>query len=367
MIAASRFLRRPSPTSNRTLLLLLRTSSPLPPRFQQHRLLSSTARLAARYPNREPITIRTTAREISSEPIKTILITRRYIIGVVAAAVVVYFAFSQTVPVTHRRSFNVVSDRLVEWWNGNLAEKIIADVHRQGGKFLPERDPRARAVHRVMQRLIPYSGIADQDWQVFVIHDDRTANAFVIPGGKVFVHSGLLNVCHNEDALAAVLGHEIAHTTASHPGERITQLGAFWLTLGSLFFLRGPWSGALGLSIASAMGLSTFATLEVELPMSRSQEMEADYVGLMMMAEACYDPRQAVGLWQRFEALQKSRGMEIPEFLSTHPANAHRIQNMRDWMDEALAKRQSSDCQGTVAFADRFREAIRRRQAKVNA
>lgn len=68
------------------------------------------------------------------------------------------------------------------------------------------------------------------------------------------------------------------------------------------------------------MGLSTLATLEVELPMSRSQEMEADYVGLMMMAEACYDPRAAVGLWQRFEMLQKSRGVEIPEFLSTHPA-----------------------------------------------
>lgn len=148
-----------------------------------------------------------------------------------------------------------------------------------------------------------------------------TANAFVIPGGKVFVHSGLLKVCHNEDALAAVLGHEIAHTTASHVGERMTQLGAFWLTVGSMFFLRGPWTGAFGLTLASAAGLSTLSLIEVELPLSRSQEMEADYVGLMMMAEACYDPRASVGLWQRMEMLQSmKRGRKVPEFLSTHPA-----------------------------------------------
>ena len=94
--------------------------------------------------------------------------------GVVAAAVFVYFAFSQTIPVTHRRSFNVVPDRLLEWWNKNLADKIVAEVHGQGGRFLPERDPRAKAVHRVMKRLIPYTGIADRDWQVFVIQDDST-------------------------------------------------------------------------------------------------------------------------------------------------------------------------------------------------
>lgn len=171
MLAQRRVLGRP-PSSPRHVLLTLRPSS-RQTTLRQCRSIFTTPRLASRQSQREPITIRTTAREISSEPIRNIIITRRYIISVVAAALVVYFLFSQTVPVTKRRSFNVMSDRLVEWWNGNMAGKIIADVHAQGGRFLPERDPRARAVHRVMARLIPYSGIADRDWEVFVIHDDR--------------------------------------------------------------------------------------------------------------------------------------------------------------------------------------------------
>lgn len=148
-----------------------------------------------------------------------------------------------------------------------------------------------------------------------------TANAFVVPGGKVFVHSGLLNVCQSEDALAAVLGHEIAHNTANHSGERLTQLGALWLFGGSAFFLRGPFAGAAGVTFAIAGAFSTLTLLEVELPLTRKQEVEADYVGLMMMAEACYDPRAAVGLWQRMEILQSmQRERPPPEFLSTHPA-----------------------------------------------
>lgn len=141
---------------------------------QPRRLLSSTPPFRSSRSPREPITIRTTAREISSTPIPNILITRRYIISVVAAALLLYFSFSQTVPITKRRSFNVLPESFVEWWNGDLAKKVIEDVHRQGGAFLPERDPRARAVHRVMERLIPYSGMTDKKWEVYVIHDDRT-------------------------------------------------------------------------------------------------------------------------------------------------------------------------------------------------
>jgi hypothetical protein len=168
---SSSFAPKPVPV----ILRLRPAASPRPFLLFRYtrRHLSSTPRLANRDPYREPITIRTTAREISSTPIPTILITRRYILSVVAAALLLYFTFSQTIPVTKRRSFNVLSDGFVEWWNGDLARKIIEDVHSQGGRFLPERDPRARAVHNVMQRLIPYSGMTDKKWEVYVIHDDR--------------------------------------------------------------------------------------------------------------------------------------------------------------------------------------------------
>jgi predicted Zn-dependent protease len=123
--------------------------------------------------------------------------------------------------------------------------------------------------------------------------------------------------------------------------------------------------------------------------MGRKQESEADYIGLMMMAEACYDPRQAVGFWQKMETIQRVGGHEVPEMLSTHPSvrvdhryrqlfdvekeigelilqqNEHRITKIEQWLPEAMKKRMESDCKATSAFADRFREALRKRRPVV--
>lgn len=147
-----------------------------------------------------------------------------------------------------------------------------------------------------------------------------TANAFVIPGGKVFVFSGILNVCGSEDGLAAVLGHEIAHNTASHAAERLSGAWVGNLTAGSLFFLAGAFKGLALFTLWSFAGGYYLQELLYYLPMGRKQETEADYVGLMMMAEACYDPRRAVKFWQRMDVLQKRGGQEVPEMLSTHPS-----------------------------------------------
>lgn len=137
----------------------------------------------------------------------------------------------------------------------------------------------------------------------------------------MFVHSGIVNVCGSEDALAAVLGHEIAHNTANHAGERMTQVSTAVLTTSCLFLLGGWKRGLLGGLLWNAVGAVYLNDLLLLYPMSRKQETEADYVGLMMMAEACYDPRKAVGFWQKMEVLQKrGGGMEVPEVLSTHPA-----------------------------------------------
>jgi predicted Zn-dependent protease len=148
----------------------------------------------------------------------------------------------------------------------------------------------------------------------------ETANAFVLPGGKVFVFSGILNVCRNQDALAAVLGHEIAHSTASHAAERLSAVTAGGLTTGSLFFLVGPLRGLALFSLWTLMGGYYVRDLLVLFPMSRSQESEADYLGLTMMAEACFDPRQSLGFWRRMEEMQKAGGFRVPEMLSTHPS-----------------------------------------------
>lgn len=259
--------------------------------------------------------------------------SKAFTAAVVVAAIAFYFYNSQMVPVTGRRRFNYLSDELIERLHRGDAAALIKEIQRQGGRFLSDRDPRTIAVKTVMRRLIPVSGMGNVKWEIYVIADDRTSNAFVLPGGKVFVHSGLLNTCRNEDSLAAVLGHEIAHNTASHAAERISAGWIANLTAGSLFFLLGALPGLSLFCLWSAVGGFYLRDLLFHLPMGRKQETEADYIGLMMMAEACYDPQQAVGFWKRMEALQKKGGPEVPEILSTHPS----VSFKRDIMGKELA------------------------------
>jgi metalloendopeptidase OMA1, mitochondrial len=206
----------------------------------------------------------------------------------------------------------------------------------------------------VLSRLIPVSGMADAEWEVRVIDDPRTANAFVLPGGKVFVYSGILPIARTESGLAAVLGHEIAHNLAEHVGERLSQALGQNILIGCAVILSAAIPGA---ALAVQYLGSQMLDLVFSLPMGRMQEREADEIGLMMMAEACYDPRDALSFWQRMD---KAHEMEPPEFLSTHPSNRNRIEAIQQWMPRAMEKRMESDCRPTNAFAERFRAALKR-------
>ncbi|EQB45428.1 hypothetical protein CGLO_15704 [Colletotrichum gloeosporioides Cg-14] len=278
------------------------------------------------------------------------------IAGSFLAAVLFYFYNLQTVPVSGRKRFNIFPEDYVKDISAEQVRRIIHEVESQGGRFLPSWDPRARMVKRVMERLIPVSGMEDLQWEIRVIDDPSTINAFVLPGGKVFVHSGILRVTKNEDGLAAVLGHEIAHIIADHVGERMSSLIGPNILLGALFSIWLATPLALPMVHYLGGGLIDFI---FTLPMGRLQESEADYIGMMLMAEACYDPSEAIGLWQRMDRMAKMyRQDEIPEILGTHPSNEHRIQKCTEWLPKALEKRSASDCQGTASFAGQFRRAL---------
>ena len=141
-------------------------------------------------------------------------------------------------------------------------------------------------------------------------------NAFVIPGGYVFVHSGILDVTQNDDGLAAVLGHEIAHNLAKHPAEKMSS--SILLMIPRLLFLFLDHAGFTG-GFGQLLG-NVALDLGIMMRSSRQQEAEADHIGLMIMAKSCYDPAAAVDFWHRMEEADKNMGRSVPQWLSTHPA-----------------------------------------------
>ena len=162
-------------------------------------------------------------------------------------------------------------------------------------------------------------------WEV-VVFKDENPNAFALPGGKIGVYTGMLEVAENQDQLAAVLGHEVGHVLAQHANERISQQQ---LTSVGLAVAAG--SGYLDSASMQALGLG--AQIGILLPYSRTHESEADVIGLDLMARAGFDPRQSVQLWKN---MQKSGGGAPPEFLSTHPSSGTRIDNLLSQMADAL-------------------------------
>lgn len=167
------------------------------------------------------------------------------------------------------------------------------------------------------------------EWDVNVIQSDQ-ANAFCLPGGKMAVYTGLLPVAQNADAVAVVMGHEIAHALLRHGAQRMSQQ-----KLGQLGQMAGAMSGMDPQSqqmMQAAMGYGYL------LPYARKHETEADAVGLMLAAAACFDPEASVPLWERMS--QASGGQAPPEFSSTHPNPGTRIQNLQALMPKAMAYRQ---------------------------
>jgi len=177
-----------------------------------------------------------------------------------------------------------------------------------------------------------------KNWEIVVFKDD-TANAFALPGGKIGVHTGILSVAKTDAQLAAVLGHEVGHVIAKHGNERVSEAFA---TEGGLAAI-----GALtrdNPNTKTIMGLLGVGTqLGVLLPHSRTQESEADVIGLDLMSRAGFDPKGSVELWKNM--MEASKGAP-PEFLSTHPASEKRIENLQSHMDESLAKYQKANTEG---------------------
>ena len=199
-------------------------------------------------------------------------------------------------------------------------------------------DPEKTALlARVGARIAAATGRTDFQWEFKLIDNDKMVNAFALPGGKVAVYTGILPITRDEAGLAAVIGHEIAHATARHGAERMSQglLVQAGLTAGAI--AAGASGRDPGTTQAVLGALGAGATLGVILPFSRLQETEADRLGLTYMARAGYDPRAARDLWVRMAEVSAKMGKSSPEWMSTHPSNASRIRDIDAMLPEAMA------------------------------
>ncbi|KAE8392410.1 peptidase family M48-domain-containing protein [Aspergillus alliaceus] len=245
-----------------------------------------------------------------------------------------YIYNTDTVEMTGRRRFNCISAQRELAMGKQSYEEVLNEAR---GRILPEHHPITMQVSRVLQRLIPQAPIEGADWKVHVIKDDDMLNAFVLPGGKVFVYTGILPICRDEDGLAAVLGHEIAHVVAHHPAERMSNN---IITMGAAFFVSIVFD-------ISGQFSSMLLNLVHGLPNSRTQEAEADEIGLMMMSRACFNPEAAVRLWAR---MQEAEQGAPPQFLSTHPSSYNRMEAIRGWSIKAEAAYEDSGCHAIGGF-----------------
>jgi metalloendopeptidase OMA1, mitochondrial len=250
---------------------------------------------------------------------------RRRLLWSVLAAVLCGSDGCATAPYTHRSQLMMVPE--------SHETSLGADAYKQVlSKAKLVQDPKiVEPVIAVGERIAKVANKPGYRWEFRVIDDDHQVNAFALPGGKVAVYTGLLPVAYDTAGLAAVLGHEVGHALARHAAERMSQALPLEVAGLGLSVYLGSYNPGAQQAIMQAFGLG--AQVGVLLPFGRAQEAEADHIGLILMAEAGYDPHAALDLWKRFE--QKG-GSTPPEFLSTHPSYGTRQRNIESWIPEAM-------------------------------
>jgi predicted Zn-dependent protease len=232
-----------------------------------------------------------------------------------------------TVPETGRSQFNLLTP-------ADEMQLGITAFDQMKTEMPVSKDPAAnQLVQEVGKRIAAVADLPNAQWE-FVVFESEQANAFCLPGGKVGIYTGILPVTQNAAGLATVMGHEVAHAVARHGGERVSTSVALQAVGGVASELSNQLSDPqVKQAVMGAYGLG--ATVGVQLPFSRKQESEADYIGLLYMARAGYDPEEAVEFWRRFAAYNEKGGGGGPWFLRTHPLDEDRIRQLQAWLPEA--------------------------------
>lgn len=255
------------------------------------------------------------------------LVTICAIVICLGTATFLMIAGCQNVPMTGRSQL-VITSETKENEMGLTAYQEVLKTEK-----VTQNEKWAEVVRRVGDRIAKVANRPDFKWEFNVIESD-TQNAFCLPGGKVAVYTGILPVCESEAGLAVVMSHEVAHAIARHGGERMTYQTAQNLGKSAVGYVMQKQEEQQQKIVLTAYGAAS--DYGVILPYSRKHELEADEIGIMLMAKAGYDPSAAPGFWERFASSKKG---EAPmEFMSTHPSDAHRASALRELLPKAMAE-----------------------------
>ena len=232
----------------------------------------------------------------------------------------------QQVPMTNRKQVLLSSEESENAMGLTAYQEVLKS------EPLTKNEKATEIVRRIGQRIAAVANRPDFEWEFNVI-ESETQNAFCLPGGKVAVYTGILPVCENEAGLAVVMSHEVAHAIARHGGERMTYETAKNAGKSALsYFMQKQDEQKQKIVLAAYGGGAQYGVI---LPFSRKHEMEADQIGIMLMAKAGYDPSEAPVFWERFGGAKT--GAAPMEWMSTHPSDAHRSAALRELLPQAMS------------------------------
>ena len=241
-----------------------------------------------------------------------------------------------TVPITERKQLKIIPESKLNAKAAEIYEKVkereklSSDLNK-----LNEIKNIGKRIEYSISEYFERSNIEDPtigfDWEYILIDNDKVKNAWCMPGGKIAIYTGILEVTKNTNGLAAVMGHEIAHAVAKHSVERASRSVLLQTGTSIIDIATG---GKLS-TINRSTGMNTVGLLSeigIMNPFNRKQESEADYLGLIFSSLSGYDIREAPKIWERMK--ESNKGKEPPEFMSTHPSSDNRIKKLNEWMNE---------------------------------
>ena len=243
-----------------------------------------------------------------------------------------------TTPITERRQFKIIPEAKLNAQAAQIYEKVKEKEKMSDDiKTLNEIKNIGKRMEDSISEYFNKAGIQDPttnfNWEYILIENKKMKNAWCMPGGKIAVYTGILDVTKNTDGLASVMGHEIAHAVAKHSVERASR--GMLLNTGTQLF--DIFSGGKLSQVNRVTGMNTVGILSqigIMNPFSRIQESEADYLGMIFASLSGYDIRETKKLWERMKAANK--GKEPPQFMSTHPSSSKRIKDLKDWENSVI-------------------------------